>query len=155
MSGLAIMRQWLREEPAVIAARSLPSPLARPLACHIDVASSSARRSVPFSQAPGPGHLSRCWRAAGRRSFHPQAVEHARHAKKRGWAGAHPHYFSSIYFAYSTVRFSLITVIFICPGYSNSSSICLAISRDNDTHPRSSMASDFTITRISLPACRA
>ena len=56
------------------------------------------------------------------------------------------------YFAYSTLRVSLITLILICPGYSNSLSICFAISLAKIIESASEITSGLTITLISLPA---
>ena len=61
----------------------------------------------------------------------------------------------SIYFAYSTLLNSLITLTFICPGYSSSDSIFFAISLARNNACASSICSGFTITRTSLPAWMA
>jgi Transcriptional regulator, AbiEi antitoxin/Protein of unknown function (DUF559) len=50
---------------------------------------------------------------------------------------------------------SLITVTFICPGYSSSCSISRAISCESSTAPSSSSVPGWTMTRISRPACIA
>ena len=58
----------------------------------------------------------------------------------------------SSYFAKSVTRDSRITFTLICPGYSNSDSICFAISLANNTISASLICSGTTIIRISLPA---
>ena len=62
---------------------------------------------------------------------------------------------SAYYLAYSTVRVSRTTLTLICPGYTISSSIRLAISLAKSTEASSDTWSGFTIMRISLPACMA
>ena len=66
-----------------------------------------------------------------------------------------PFFLVLLYFAYSTLRNSRMTLTLIWPGYSSSASIFLAMSFARNMAWASSICSGLTMTRTSLPAWMA